>query len=279
MQLPNSADIKAISDYIKKRSGIERFDLAVILGSGLGYVAEEFTERQTIPYSDIPMFPQSTVKGHSGELVVAQHGGKHILLMKGRFHYYEGHAIQQLRMPIYVMKNLNVRQLIVTNAAGAVNESFRPGDLMIIDDQINFSLTNPLMGKNEAQFGPRFPDTSTVYHPKLKELAFEIAAEHQFDLKRGVYQFMTGPCYETPAEVRMARKLGADALGMSTVPEAIAAAHCSIPVLGVSYISNMGAGILDQPLDHAEVLENMELIKCKFSTLLFNLISRIDSVN
>ncbi|MCL4129914.1 UNVERIFIED_CONTAM: hypothetical protein GTU68_033966 [Idotea baltica] len=229
----------------------------------------------SIPYSDIPNFPVSTVHGHKGRLVIGVFNGKQILVMQGRVHFYEGYNIRKLGFPIWVLKQIGIKKLIITNASGAANPSFVPGDLMLINDHINFAFCNPLMGPNLDELGARFPDTSQVYNDQLKTIAKETALSIGLDLKQGNYFYNTGPCYETPAEVIMARKMGADAVGMSTVPEAIVAAQCKIEVLGLSFISNMAAGISETPLSHEEVIETMDVSKDKIIRFLSVLIPNI----
>ncbi|AZV44206.1 purine nucleoside phosphorylase [Peribacillus asahii] len=238
--------------------------VGLILGSGLGVLAAEIEQPIVLPYQEIPNFPVSTVEGHAGKLVIGKLSGKTVVAMQGRFHFYEGYSMSQVTFPVRVMKLLGVETLIVTNAAGSVNESFTPGDLMLITDHINCMGTNPLIGSNDARFGPRFPDMSEAYNKELRSLAKQIAATQGLDLKEGVYVGNTGPAYETPAEVRMARVIGGDAVGMSTVPEVIVARHCGLKVLGISCMTNMAAGILDQPLSHEEVIETTEKVKSRF---------------
>lgn len=239
-------------------------EIGLILGSGLGVLADEVENAVSIPYEMIPHFPVSTVEGHAGELVIGTLSGKTVAAMKGRFHYYEGYTFEQVTFPVRVMKALGIETVIVTNAAGGVNESFEPGDLMLISDHLNLMGGNPLIGKNDERLGVRFPDMSTAYSRELRKLAKEAAARAGITVKEGVYAGNTGPVYETPAEVRMARVLGADAVGMSTVPEVIVARHSSMNVLGISCISNMAAGILDQPLAHEEVIETTEKVRADF---------------
>ncbi|HHY71698.1 MAG TPA: purine-nucleoside phosphorylase [Bacillus bacterium] len=238
--------------------------IGLILGSGLGILADEITNSIKIPYHEIPNFPVSTVKGHKGQLVIGELQGVQVIAMQGRFHFYEGYSLEKVTFPIRVMKLLGVEKLIVTNAAGGVNTSFVPGDLMIITDHINNMGQNPLIGPNNLEFGVRFPDMSNAYCGQLREKARQAALSMGLPLKEGVYVANTGPSYETPAEVRMIRKLGGNAVGMSTVPEVIVARHSGLKVLGISCISNMAAGILDQPLTHAEVIETTEKVKERF---------------
>ena len=238
--------------------------IGLILGSGLGSLADEIQDSIHIHYSDIPNFPISTVKGHAGKLVLGKLEGHSVIAMQGRFHYYEGYSMEEVTFPVRVMKALGVEILIVTNAAGGVNTEFQPGNLMIIRDHINWGFDNPLIGKNFDELGVRFPDISQVYNKELMGLAYQAGNEMDLVLKEGVYAMFTGPTYETPAEVRMARFLGADAVGMSTVPEVIVAAHSKMKVLGISCITNMAAGILDQPLDHHEVIETADKVRNDF---------------
>ncbi|MED0655240.1 purine-nucleoside phosphorylase [Anoxybacillus geothermalis] len=238
--------------------------IGLILGSGLGVLAEEIEEAVCIPYEEIPGFPVSTVEGHAGRLVCGRLEGAAVVAMQGRFHYYEGYSLREVTFPVRVMKALGVRQLIVTNAAGGVNEQFRPGDLMIISDHINLLGTNPLIGPNDPELGPRFPDLTEAYSRRLRQLAKEAAAKLGLRVQEGVYVANTGPSYETPAEIRMIRTLGGDAVGMSTVPEVIVARHGGMEVLGISCISNMAAGMSDAPLHHDEVVETAERVKTDF---------------
>ncbi|AVX30493.1 purine-nucleoside phosphorylase [Carboxydocella thermautotrophica] len=242
-------------------------EIALILGSGLGALAEEIEEAVTIPYRELPHFPVSTVEGHAGRLVLGKLKGKTVVAMQGRFHYYEGYSMGEVTFPVRVMKLLGARQLFVTNAAGGINREFKPGDLMLITDHINLMGSNPLIGPNWDDFGPRFPDMSAAYSARLQEIADRVAASQGFKLQRGVYAAMTGPSYETPAEIRYLAKIGADAVGMSTVPEVIVANHSGMEVLGISCITNMAAGILPDKLDHSEVMETAERIKKQFLAL------------
>ena len=261
-------DIQAAAAYVRERSGDFQPEIGMILGSGMGIVAEEIPDPIRIPYEDIPGFPSSTVKGHAGRLVLGMLEGRRVLVMQGRFHYYEGLPIEVLGFPPRVMQQLGARMLVVTNAAGGCNPGFKVGDLMLIRDHINFAFNNPLMGRNLDALGPRFPDTSSAYSKRLMAVARKVAAAQGIELQEGVYQFNTGPSYETPAEVRMAQVLGADAVGMSTVPEVISACHIGMEVVGISFISNLAAGISSHALSHAEVVETIEEVKEKFIGLL-----------
>ena len=228
--------------------------VAMILGSGLGGIADEIENKVEIPYREIPHFACSTAPGHKGQLVCGTLNGTEVLCMQGRLHFYEGHSMQDIIFPIRMMKLLGIEKLIVTNAAGGVNLNFHVGDLMLIEDHINF-LPNPLIGPNVPEFGPRFCDMTYTYTPALRELAQSVAQKKNIPLQHGVYLGCTGPSYETPAEIRAFRTLGADAVGMSTVPEAIAASHCGIQVLAFSLITNMAAGVTGDKLTEEEVIE------------------------
>ena len=257
-------------NFIRSKTDIVP-EVGIILGSGLGAFADEI-EGARIPYSEIPSFGASSVSGHASQLV---YGGKSVVAMQGRFHYYEGYSIEQVVLPVRVMKLLGVKTLIVTNAAGGVNLDYSPGDLMIIRDHINLFGINPLIGKNIDEFGPRFPDMSEAYSRELIRLAHGIADELGIKVKEGVYAGSSGPSYETPAETRMIRVLGADASGMSTVPEVIVANHCGIKVLGISCITNMASGILSGKLDHQEVIDTADRIKDNFLGLIREVIKNL----
>ncbi|ABW19134.1 purine-nucleoside phosphorylase [Alkaliphilus oremlandii] len=250
-------------------------EIGLILGSGLGILADEIKNPLIIPYDNIPNFPISTVEGHAGELVIGELMGKQVIALKGRFHYYEGYTMDKVTFPVRVMKAIGVENIIVTNAAGGVNKEFTPGDLMIIEDHINFGFDNPLIGPNEKEMGVRFPDMSSAYNKELIQIARVVAKDKNIHVKSGVYAFLTGPTYETPAEVRMMDFLGADAVGMSTVPEVIAAVHGGMKVLGISCITNMAAGILDQPLNHEEVIETTQRVKNTFVDYIEGIIESI----
>lgn len=246
----------------------EKTTIGLILGSGLGEFAEQMENKRTVPYEEIPHFPVSTVSGHSGQLICGEVEGATILAMQGRFHYYEGYSMEEVILPVRLMKKLGVRALIVTNAAGIVAKSFSPGDLMLMTDHLNFMGNNPLIGPNDDRIGPRFPDLSSAYSPILQQLAREAAKDVAIPLKEGVYAGVTGPSYETPAEIRMLRSLGAHAVGMSTVPEVIAAVHQGMDVLGISCLTNMAAGLTDEPLDHEQVITTAERVKIDFMKLM-----------
>lgn len=259
--------IQNAASFLKEKYS-ETPTIGLILGSGLGVLADEIEQPTKVPYNEIPDFPVSTVEGHAGQLVFGTLNGVQVVAMQGRFHYYEGYSFEKVTFPVRVMKELGVSQLIVTNAAGGVNESFSPGDLMLITDHINNMGSNPLIGKNDSRLGVRFPDMSEAYSKELRTKAKEIASSLNISLQEGVYVGNTGPTYETPAEVRMIRTFGGDAVGMSTVPEVIVARHAGLEVLGISCISNMAAGILDQPLNHEEVIETTEKVKSNFLSLI-----------
>ncbi|MEB3102755.1 purine-nucleoside phosphorylase [Ferviditalea candida] len=246
--------------------------IALILGSGLGGLADSAEESTAMPYEQIPHFPVSTVEGHAGVLVSGKIGGVNAIFMKGRFHLYEGHPLESVTFPIRVMKAVGIRKLLVTNAAGGVNADFQPGDLMLIRDHINWMYRNPLIGRNDPESGVRFPDMSEAYSASFRSSVRQWAGLNGFSLREGVYAGFLGPTYETPAEIRMARKLGADAVGMSTVPEVIAARHAGFEVLGISCITNMAAGILDQPLSHEEVMATADRVKDDFARLVKGII-------
>lgn len=250
-------------------------EIGLILGSGLGVLADEIEEAVTIPYEDIPHFPKSTVEGHKGQLVIGQLSGKPVLALQGRFHYYEGYSMEEVVFPVRVMQELGIRSVLLTNAAGGVNESFTPGDLMIITDHINNIGTNPLIGPNDADIGPRFPDLSAAYDRDYIKYARSCAKKLGISVQEGVYAANSGPVYETPAEVRMLRTFGADAVGMSTVPETIAARHGGMRVLGLSCITNMAAGMLDQPLSHDEVMDTAKTVQSTFIALVKEIIGTL----
>ncbi len=266
--------INNAANYLQNRLDFKP-EVALILGSGLGVLAEEIENSIKINYEDVPGFPLSTVEGHVNRFVAGLLSGKKVLAMQGRFHYYEGYSMQEVTLPIRVMGEMGIDKLIITNAAGGVNRLFDPGDLMLIADHINLMGVNPLRGANLDKYGPRFPDMSSAYNKDLIELAETVAKEKGLLLRKGVYAAVSGPTYETPAEVRSARNSGADAVGMSTVPEVIVANHMGIDVLGISCITNMAAGILSQPLDHSEVVENAEQVKPEFKKLVKGVLHNI----
>lgn len=250
-------------------------EVGLILGSGLGDYADRIENPVKVPYRELPDFPVSTVSGHAGQFVIGQYKRKKVIAMQGRVHFYEGYSQAEVTLPVRIMKCLGVKNMVLTNAAGGVNRMYHPGTLMLIRDHINLSGSNPLRGKNEDSFGPRFPDLSQVYPQELREKVKALAKAQDLKLEEGVYAMFAGPSYETPAEIRMAEIIGADAAGMSTVPEAIVCAHCGIPVLGISCITNMAAGILPQPLRHEEVMETAEMVKKEFEHLLDLILEKV----
>jgi purine-nucleoside phosphorylase len=259
--------INESTEFIKsKLEGFEP-EVGLILGSGLGIMAGEVENPKYIEYSSIPNFLRSTVHGHKGRFVAGTLMGRKVIVMDGRFHYYEGYNIKDITFPVRVMKCLGVKNILLTNAAGGVNTSFSPGNLMLITDHINMSANNPLIGENYEEFGPRFADSTNIYDRDLNEKIVKISKENGIHLQKGVYMFNTGPSYETPAEIKMARVMGADAVGMSTVPEAIVASHSGIKVTGISCITNMAAGILNQKINHEEVIETANEVKSIFIKL------------
>jgi len=270
----NVQQINEARDFLMSKTDY-RPTIGMILGSGLGTLADEIESPFTIPYSEIPHFAKSGAVGHANELVIGQLQGKTVVAMKGRFHYYEGFTLDEVTFPVRVMKALGVENLLITNACGAINTTFKPGDLMLITDHINLVGTNPLIGPNNDALGTRFPDVSQVYNRELRAIAAQVAKDQNIGLQEGVYAWWSGPAYETPAEIRMIRTLGADAVGMSTVPEAIVAVHGSMKVLGISCLTNMACGILDQPLNHAEVIEVAALVREKFIKLVKETIARM----
>ena len=254
------------ADYIRQCTDF-RPTLGIILGSGLGGLVDVMADKVIIPYADIPHFPQSTVPGHAGNLVIGRIGGQPVVAMQGRFHYYEGFSMDEVTYGVYVMKLLGCESLIVTNACGGVNRRLSPGDLMLITDYISFMAPNPLIGPNDERFGPRFPDMTEAYSRRLMAKAEATAAALGFGLQKGVYALFSGPCFETAAEIRAYAAMGADVVGMSTVPEAITAAHCGMAVLGFTLCTNMAAGVLDQPLSGQEVIDAGIAAAPKFSAL------------
>lgn len=267
-------EIREAVQYIEGLTSLKP-EVGLILGSGLGLLGDYLEDAVTIPYADIPHFPVSTVEGHAGELMLGMLSGRPVVLMRGRFHMYEGYEAVQTAFPVRVMKALGAVSLLVTNAAGGVNLSFNPGDLMLISDHLNLTGKNPLVGHHDNRLGVRFPDMSEAYSKRLREAAREIAASQGIRVQEGVYAALLGPNYETPAEIRMLRTLGADAVGMSTVTEVLAARHAGLEVLGISCISNMAAGILDQPLSHDEVIETTDRVKSQFLSLVQGIVSRL----
>ena len=267
--------LDAAAEFIRGRAKADPV-VGLVLGSGLGAFADGLSDRVAVPYDKIPHFPvPSGVVGHAGELVLGRVGKTPVVVMSGRVHFYEGRTMAQVVFPARVLARLGVKAVVVTNAAGGVRLSFRPGDLMVLTDHINGLGTNPLIGANEDSLGPRFPDMSAVYDPALRAIVKAEARRLKIPLREGVYVALTGPSYETPAEIRAWRRLGADAVGMSTVPEAIALRHAGVKVAGISTITNMAAGILKKPLVHSEVLETTRRVGARFVRLLEAAVPRI----
>ena len=266
--------IQDATSEIRRRSELAPA-VGLILGSGLGGLADTVQASASVPYADIPGFPRSTAPGHTGRLVVGVLEGKPVVAMVGRVHLYEGYAPRDVTFGVRLMAALGVRTLIVTNAAGGVNIDFHPGTLMVIADHINLMGHNPLVGPNDKAIGPRFPDMSEAYTPALRRLAHDVADRQGVELQEGVYVAFMGPSYETPAEIRMTRTMGADAVGMSTVPEVIVASHAGLDVLGISCITNMAAGILPQRLTEEEVLQTAERVRDEFSRLVRGIVAAL----
>lgn len=253
--------------------------VAIVLGSGLGGFAEELTDVTSIPYQDIPGFARVTVEGHAGRLAIGKIAGVAIAALQGRFHYYEGYSLEEVTFPIRVLKLLGVRTLVLTNAAGALNVELEPGSLMVISDHLNLMGVNPLIGPNDERFGPRFPDLSSVYAPELQNIVIEEARAMGLEMHRGIYAALTGPSYETPAEIHMVRTLGAGAVGMSTVPEAIVARHMGMNLVGISCITNLAAGVSNRPIDHSQVVAIGERVRESFTQLLRRVVKRLSVVS
>lgn len=266
--------VKNAASFLATKSRL-RPTVALVLGSGLGVFAKELEGADTIPYQDIPHFPYSTVEGHAGHLLVGRYADVPLAVMVGRVHAYEGYTAQEVVFPARVLSSFGVKTLVVTNAAGAINTAFRPGDLMIISDQLNLTGLNPMRGPEEKELGPRFIDLTEAYHAKLRSICEAAGRTIGLNLRQGVYAGLLGPSYETPAEIRMLRTMGADAVGMSTVLEVIAANQMGTKVLGISCLTNMAAGILPQKLVHREVMETGERVRGVFTELLQELIPRL----
>ncbi|HVE71912.1 MAG TPA: purine-nucleoside phosphorylase [Thermoanaerobaculia bacterium] len=269
--------LKAIDEavaFVRSKSSLQP-EVGVILGSGLGNVVDAIEIETAIPYGDIPGARASTVMGHQGRMILGRARGAAVVVMQGRVHFYEGYEMEEVMFLTRVLGRLGVKKLVVTNAAGGINTAFKPGDLMLISDHINFMGVNPLRGKNIDDLGVRFPDMSDAYAESLRAIAKEVAASQGLELQEGVYLGLSGPTYETPAEIRAFRTLGADAVGMSTVPEVIAASHMGIPALGISCITNMAAGILKQKLTHTEVMETTARVQKEFTNLVLGVIERL----
>ena len=261
--------------YIRGKIGSFCPKVAMVLGSGLGFLGDIVENAIAIPYSEIPHFKASTAPGHKGQLVFGTLSGQNVAVMQGRMHHYEGYSFDDVSYAVRVLRLLGSDTLIVTNAAGCVNTAWKAGDLMLITDHLKLGSDSPLRGENLPEFGVRFPDMSHVYSPRLREVARKVAARQGVLLREGVYHYFHGPQYETPAEIRAIRVLGADAAGMSTVPEAIVANHCGMEILGFSLLSNMAAGILDQPLTEEEVLETAAAAREQFSGLVLGCLAEL----
>jgi len=256
------------SKYIKDKIGEFNPKIAIILGSGLGVLSDEFEQKIVIKYSEIPNFPISTVEGHAGELIIGKLNGTEVIAMNGRFHYYEGYDLKETTFPIRVFKLLGIEKLIITNASGGINTEFEAGDFMVINDYLSFFAESVLRGKNLSEFGERFTDMSGTFDKTLSLKLKEVIKKHIGRVQEGVYAYMKGPTFETPAEVRALRILGADAVGLSTVPEAIVAHHCKIKTVAVSCITNMAAGVLDEVLSYDDVKQTAEKVKIKFKEII-----------
>jgi purine-nucleoside phosphorylase len=275
---PGSKQVLDATGRIKKAMSWNQSSsprLGLVLGSGLGEFASSLSERRDLPFSAIPHFPQSTVDGHSGNLVVGRTGDTPIACLQGRIHYYEGHTIKAVTFPVRVLAELGIRYLVVTNAAGGINPRFRAGDLMLIRDHISSFVPNPLIGPNDNDLGPRFPDMSEPYPLRLRRLARRCAGRLRINVKEGVYAAVTGPSYESPAEIRMLKRLGADAVGMSTVPEIIVARLMGLECLGISIITNLAAGISKKRLSHEEVLKVGDQVRPRLIKLLALILQEI----
>lgn len=268
-------DIAAAVDTITDRTDRSP-DTALVLGSGLGHLADQVQDQQRFSYADLPGFRESTVEGHTGELVIGQLHGRDVVAMQGRSHYYEHGEMDPIVLPVRVMRRLGASELVVTNAAGGIGEDLAPGDLMLLTDHLNMMGTDPLIGPHDESFGERFPDMTEPYSPRLQETARTVAADLGLSLEEGIYAAMSGPSYETPAEVEMLRRLGADAAGMSTVPECIVANQEGMDVLGISSITNHAAGITGEPLSHEEVLEVTDAVQDELTGLVLGVLERLE---
>ncbi len=273
MAMKMTEKIKETTDFLLNK--FDKPEVGIILGTGLGNLTNKINEGTDIPYRSIPNFLYPTVLGHTGSLVSGKLGKKNVLAMNGRFHYYEGYELSEITFPIRIMAELGIQKLIVTNAAGAINPKFSPGDLMIIEDHVNFTGINPLRGPNLETQGERFPDLSEAYNSKMIKAVQAIALKLNIKLQTGVYAWMTGPSYETPAEIKALSLLGVDAVGMSTVPEVIVANHCGLKTLGVSYITNMASGLKSGKLNHNSVLESAQKGQITFQNLVVGIVEAI----
>lgn len=269
--------IRTTTEYIQKKVQFTP-EIGIILGTGLGGLVKEIDIEHTLPYNEIPNFPVSTVEGHSGKLIFGELGGRKVVAMQGRFHYYEGYDMKQVTFPVRVMKFLGIKTLFVSNASGGVNPDFEIGDLMILDDHVNLFPTNPLIGKNEDSLGPRFPDMSEPYDHKLIAKAKEIAKENNIKVQTGTYAGLSGPCLETPAEYRYIRNIGADAVGMSTVPEVIVARHMGIPCFAISIITDLGVPGKIVKVTHEDVQHVASEAEPKMTIIMRELVKALDAV-
>jgi len=278
MRQPETASLyeraERAARFIRSRSNAD-VSVAIVLGSGLGGFADELANAVAIPYVDIPGFARATVEGHAGRLVIGEAVGVCIAALQGRFHFYEGYSLEEVTFPIRVLKLLGVRTLILTNAAGTLNIEFTPGSLMVISDHLNLIGDNPLRGQNDERFGPRFPDLTNTYGRELQDIVVNEANAMGLEVRRGIYAALAGPSYETPAEIHMVRTLGADAVGMSTVPEAIVARHMNMQVVGISCITNLAAGVSDRPVDHSQVMATGERVQESFTELLLRILPKL----
>jgi len=274
---PNSSTLyeraQEAARLIRTRTDVD-VPVAIVLGSGLGAFAEDLTDATEIRYDEIPGFARATVEGHAGRLVIGKAGEVTVAAMQGRFHFYEGYSLEEVTFPIRVLKLLGVRTVVLTNAAGTLKIEFTPGSLMVISDHLNLLGDNPLRGANDERFGPRFPDLTSVYARRLQDIVIDEATAMGLEVRRGIYAALSGPSYETPAEIHMIRTLGADAVGMSTVPEAIVARHMDMQVVGISCITNLAAGVSDKPIDHSQVMAIGERVRGDFTTLLNRVVGR-----
>lgn len=268
------SDYKKILDTVREKTDFVP-ETAIVLGSGLGALADEIEVKAVINYSEIPDFPISTVQGHKGRFVFGYIGDKKVVIMQGRVHYYEGYSMEKVTLPIRLMKLMGAEKLILTNAAGGINTNFKCGDFMLITDQISCFVPNPLIGENIDELGTRFPDMSNVYNCDMCRIVRETAKNNNINIREGVYVQLSGPSYETPAEIRMLRTMGADAVGMSTCCEAIVANHCGFKVCGISCISNMASGVTDKPLSHSEVQETADRVAPMFKELIKEVVKAV----
>jgi purine-nucleoside phosphorylase len=264
------------ADYIRSKTSMEP-KLALVLGSGLGAFADELTNRTILPYASIPHFPISAAEGHAGNLVIGSIGKIPVAVMQGRVHYYEGHSMLRVTFPMRVFCRMGIKGVLLTNAAGGIGAQLTPGCLVVLSDHINLQGTNALIGPNEERFGPRFPDMTEAYAKDWRAIALTEGRRQGIQIFEGIYAAVPGPSYETPAEIRFLRTIGADVVGMSTVAEVVVARHCGIKVLAISVVTNMAAGILNQPINHAEVMETGQRIKAQFATFLTAMIPKLSS--